>query len=118
MCRSIDVPLVLKDSGLSGQPHKLDCRYGVVQDDAGALHPTAAIHRLTPDHCSLGFDPEWSQRSHIDDYPKWGLLPCQNLLTIFVPLLHFIFRHIATEGEIKSQIGLFDFIHLSTHFRV
>ena len=78
----------------------------------------AAIHRLAPDHDSLGFDREWSQRPHIDDYPKWGLLPCQNLLTIFVPLIEFIFRHIASEGEIKSQIGLFDFIHSSTHFHV
>ena len=42
MLRSGDVPLVLKYPGLSGQPHKLNCRDGVVQDDAGALHTVTA----------------------------------------------------------------------------
>ena len=76
MRRSINVPLVLKDSGLSGQPHKLDCHDGVVQDDAGALHTVAAIHRLAPDHHSLSFDREWGQRPHIDDYAEWELPSC------------------------------------------
>ena len=102
MRRSIDVPLVLKDSGQSGQPHKLDRRDGVVQDDAGALHTVAAIHRLAPDHHFLSFDRQWGQCPHIDDYAEWGLLPCQNLLTLRVPLLDFSFRDVATEGEIES----------------
>jgi hypothetical protein len=54
--RRIDVTLVLKYSRLSGQPHKLDSRNGIIQDDAGTLHSTAAIHGLTLDHDSLGID--------------------------------------------------------------
>jgi len=111
MLRSVDVTLKFKDSGLSCQPHKLDCRDGIVQDHAGAFHATAAIHRLAPYHYFLGFDREWSQRPHVDDYTKGGLLPYESLLTLRVPLLDFIFRHIASEGEIKSKIGFVYFVH-------
>jgi hypothetical protein len=71
----------------------------------------AAIHRLAPYHYFLGFDREWSQRPHVDDYTKRGLLPQESLLTLRVPLLDFIFRHIASEGEIKSKIGFVYFVH-------
>jgi len=118
VCRSIDVALVLKDPGVFGQPHKLDCRDGVVQDDAGALHATAAIHRLALDHYLLGLDWERSQRSHIDDYAEWSLRPRQRLLTLLIPPLEFSFRHLTTEGEMKSQIDLLYFVHMSTPARV
>jgi hypothetical protein len=78
--RSIDIALVLKDSGLSGQPHELDSCDGVLQDDAGALHATAVIHRLSLDHHSLGVGWRWCKRSHIDNYTEWTILSGQNLL--------------------------------------
>ena len=70
MRRSIDIAFVLKDPGLSGQPHKLDCRDGVFQDDAGAFHATTVIHRLAPDHHFLGLGWKGSQCPHIDDYAE------------------------------------------------
>jgi len=63
----------------------------------------------------LGLNRERGQRPHIDDYSERGLLPYESLLTFRVPLLDFIFRHIASEGEIKSKIGFVYFVHLSAH---
>src|ERR1700722_1195070 len=100
--RSIDIALVLKDSGLSGQPHKLDCRDGVLQNDAGALHATAVIHRLSLDHHYLGVGWQWCKRSHIDDYTEWARLSGQNLLAFLVPFLKFGFCHETAKREIKS----------------
>jgi len=111
---SVDIPLVLKDAGLLGESHKLDCRDSVLQDDAGALHPPAAIHLLTPNHHFLSIGRQWGQRSHVNDHAEWSVAPCENLVALLVPLLKLRFSYFAAKGEIKSQIGLVYFVHRPT----
>jgi len=114
--RRIYIALVLKDTGLFGQSHKLNCRDGVFQNNAGALHTAGSIHRLTLDHYRLGSGWEWGQRPHIDDYAEWKMHPSQNPRTLLVPRLEFSFRHVAAEGELKSQVGLVYFVHCTYPF--
>ena len=109
--RRIYIAFVLKNPGLSRQSHKLNCGNGVFQNDAGALHAAASIHRLALDHHRLGSDWEWSQRSHIDDYAEWEIHLSQNPRTLLVPRLEFSFRHVAAECELKPQIGFLYFVH-------
>jgi hypothetical protein len=110
------IALVFKDPGLFGQSHKLNCRNGVFQNNAGALHTAASIHRLALDHHCLGSGWERSQRPHIDDHAEWEMHPSQNPRTLFVPCLEFSFRQVAAEGELISQVGLVFFVHCTYPF--
>jgi hypothetical protein len=110
--RCVYVTLVPEYPGLFGQPHELNCRDGVFQNDAGALHTRAAIHRLAPNHHFLGFGRERSQSPHIDKYAEWDMDPGQNSRALLIPRLEFSFRHVAAEGELKSQLGLVYFVHV------
>jgi hypothetical protein len=71
---------------------------------------------LALDHQRLGSGWEWSQRPHIDDYAEWEMQPSQNTHTLLVPRLEFSFRHVAAEGELKSQVGLVYFVHCTYPF--
>ena len=108
----IDIALELKDPRVFSKPHKLDLRDGVVQDNAGALHPMASIHRLTQDHYFLGLGRERRQCPHVDDYAEGYPPPAQGLFTFLVPFLEFRFRNAAAELEEKSQIDGLYFVHL------